>query len=35
MAKATVLKRESNDKKEEIRELEEQFKVLEMKGKKV
>ena len=35
IAKATALKRKSNDKKEEIRELEEQIKVLEMKRKKV
>ena len=34
-AKATALRRKSNDKKEEIRELEEQIKVLEMKRKKV
>ena len=35
IAKATALRRKSNDKKEEIRELEEQIKVLEMKRKKV
>ena len=35
IAKATALRCKSNDKKEEIRELEEQIKVLEMKRKKV
>ena len=35
IAKATALGRKSNDKKEEIRELEEQIKILEMKRKKV
>ena len=35
IAKATALRRKNNDKKEEIRELEEQIKVLEMKRKKV
>ena len=35
IAKVTALRRKSNDKKEEIRELEEQIKVLEMKRKKV
>ena len=34
IAKATALKRKNNVKKEEIRELEEQIKVLEMKRKK-
>ena len=35
IAKATALKRKSNDEKVEIRELEEQIKVLQMKSKKV
>ena len=35
IAKATALKRKSKDKKEEIRELEEQIEVFEMKRKKV
>ena len=35
IAKATALKRKSNDKKEKIRKLEEQIKVLKMKRKKV
>ena len=35
IAEATALKRKSNDKKEKIRKLEEQIKVLKMKRKKV
>ena len=35
IAKATALKRKSNDKNDESRELEEQIKVLEMKRRKV